>query len=90
MARQFPDLFARALTERFREGFLSTARDDLETYGSDWTRVHEPCASAVAFPSTTAEVSALLALCNEHDVKVVPSHLRRMRATSPSLRSEKA
>lgn len=54
---------------------LSTSEDpgDLATYGRDWTRVYEPAPSLVAFPRTTAEVSALLRLANQHGVAVVPS-----------------
>lgn len=52
---------------------LSDDPEALQTYGVDWTRVHEPAPSAVAFPATTDEVRRLLLLCNEHDVAVVPS-----------------
>lgn len=52
---------------------LSDDPSDLVAYGRDWTRVYEPAPSLVAFPATTAEVSTLLALANQHGVSVVPS-----------------
>jgi FAD/FMN-containing dehydrogenase len=54
-------------------GGLSTDPDDLATYGRDWTRVHEPAPSAIAFPRSTAEVAAALAICDRHRLPVVPS-----------------
>lgn len=45
----------------------------LEAYGRDWTKIYPPRPRAVAFPSTTEEVSALLRLCRDHRVAVVPS-----------------
>ena len=52
---------------------LSTDPADLAEYGRDWTRVLAPAPSAIAFPRSTAEVSRLLAVCNEEGVAVVPS-----------------
>lgn len=52
---------------------LTTDPDELATYGRDWTRVYEPAPSAVAFPRSTAEVAAVMAICDEHGVAVVPS-----------------
>jgi len=42
-------------------------------YGLDWTRFYTPSLLAVAFPRSTEEVSAILRLCSQHDVKIVPS-----------------
>lgn len=52
---------------------LSEDPSDLAEYGRDWTRVHTPQPSGVAFPKSTSEVSALLAICNEEGIAVVPS-----------------
>lgn len=52
---------------------FSTDPSDLAEYGKDWTKVHAPAPSAIAFPRTTEEVSRVVRLCNEHDVAVVPS-----------------
>jgi hypothetical protein len=55
------------------ESHLSTAPDDLATYGRDWTKVHAPAPSAVLFPRTTDEVAAIVRAANELDVPLVPS-----------------
>ena len=68
-----PADFAAAIASQFPADFLSTSPDDLAEYGRDWTKVFDPRPSGVALPRSTAEVSRLLALCSEHDVKVVPS-----------------
>ncbi len=52
---------------------VRTSPADLQTYGRDWTKFHEPKPSAIVFPGTTAEVSKLLAYCNQHGIQVVPS-----------------
>ena len=65
-------------------GFLEAATDilgdrltrdpeQLQAYGRDWTKVYSPAPAAIAFPRTTKEVAALLALCHRSDVAVVPS-----------------
>ena len=66
-----------------REKLLSTLRkqlgealltgDDIPEYcHSDWTR-HAPCRPLALYrPTTTEEVANCLALCNQHQVSVVP------------------
>ncbi len=61
------------LTSLLGPDVLSQDAADLAEYGRDWTRVLPPAPSAVAFPRTTAQVSQLLAFCNEHGLAVVPS-----------------
>src|ERR1700730_2867013 len=68
-----PSELLAALAHDFPAHFLSTDAADLATYGRDWTKVIEPRPSAVAFPRTTEEVSALLRLCSADGVAVVPS-----------------
>jgi len=46
---------------------------ELAEYGRDWTKVHAPAPSAVVFPRSTAEVSAVLGAADEAGVAVVPS-----------------
>jgi FAD/FMN-containing dehydrogenase len=65
--------FFNAVASALPPDRLSRRAEDRERYASDWTRHHEPRASAVAFPRSTAEVSTLLRLCFEHEVWVVPS-----------------
>ncbi len=66
------DAAVEALRARF-EDILSFDDADRAEFGRDWTRVHAPDPCAVALPRNAAEVSALLAFCNEHDIPVVPS-----------------
>ena len=47
--------------------------NDLETYGQDWTRVFTPAPSAIVFPATTEEVAAVVKLCAQHQISIVPS-----------------
>ena len=64
----FRDAAVALLNDRF-----TTDSAQLEAYGRDWTKIHTPAPSAIAFVETTEEVAALLRLCHEHDVPVVPS-----------------
>ncbi len=68
-----PNAWRARIDADFPPDFLTTEPADLAEYGRDWTRVYAPKPSAIALPRTTAEVSRLLAYCNEHDVAVVPS-----------------
>ncbi|HEX7663571.1 MAG TPA: FAD-binding oxidoreductase, partial [Polyangiaceae bacterium] len=72
MAREM-DAFYKQIEADFPADFLSRDASDLETYGRDWTRVHTPAPSAVAFPRTTVEVARLVKLANAHSVAIVPS-----------------
>lgn len=68
-----PSAFLERIQAGFPSDFLSTDASDLREFGKDWTRVFNPAPSAIAFPRTTDEVSRLLKICHELDVKVVPS-----------------
>jgi FAD/FMN-containing dehydrogenase len=61
------------LREKCGEDLLLADADALQTYGTDWTRVYAANPGGVALPRTTAEVSAILRLCSEHSIAVVPS-----------------
>jgi FAD/FMN-containing dehydrogenase len=65
--------FFAAVAGAFPADFLGREPADLATYGRDWTRIHQPDPSAIAFPRTTDEVARFLRLCSEHGVAVVPS-----------------
>ena len=54
-------------------GKVLTEQDDLETYGRDWTRIHDPSPLAIVLPRTTEEVQAVVRFANEHQVALVPS-----------------
>jgi FAD/FMN-containing dehydrogenase len=67
-----PELLERIVHE-FPGDFLTLDPEELAEYGRDWTKVHAPAPTAVAFPRTTDEVARLLSLCNEAGASVVPS-----------------
>src|SRR5262249_9213482 len=71
--RPLPPQLLSAVARDFPADFLTDDPAERAAYGRDWTRIHTPDPSAIAFPRTTAEVSRLLALCDEHGVPVVPS-----------------
>ena len=52
---------------------VSVDPGDLQAYGKDWTKAHEPAPVAICFPSSTDEVSRLLSFCFRENVAVVPS-----------------
>ncbi len=68
-----PESFLAAVAKDFPEDFLSRDASDLAEYGRDWTKVHLPAPSAIAFPRTTDEVARLVRLCSEHAIAIVPS-----------------
>jgi glycolate oxidase len=63
---------ARAFAEIVGEAHVLVSPDDLAPYAKDWTRDLVAVPSAVARPRTTAEVSRLLAFCNERAIPVTP------------------
>jgi FAD/FMN-containing dehydrogenase len=65
--------FIDELKSKFSSGFFTQDPTDLVAYGRDWTKVYDPKPSLVCFPTSTEEVSALLKLCHDHGVAVVPS-----------------
>lgn len=68
-----PAAFLERIAQDFPPDFASRDPAELAEYGRDWTKVHAPAPSLVAFPRSTDEVSRLLRLCSEHGVAVVPS-----------------
>lgn len=52
---------------------VTTEPSELAEFGRDWTRVHTPAPSAIAFPRSTEEVVALVRLCARHELPIVPS-----------------
>ncbi|CAM3652837.1 FAD-binding oxidoreductase [Roseateles saccharophilus] len=63
--------FLDALRQRLGEAGLLIG-GDLSAYESDWRKRYPGRALAVARPASTAEVAAVLRLCQEHRVPVVP------------------
>ena len=52
---------------------VSTAKDDLDNWGRDWTRSFAVAPSAVVFPETVQEVVAITRLANAEGFALVPS-----------------
>ena len=52
---------------------VSTAKDDLDNWGRDWTRSFVVAPSAVVFPETVQEVVAITRLANAEGFALVPS-----------------
>ncbi len=63
--------FLAALRERLGEPGL-LAGGDLAAYENDWRKRYVGRALAVARPASTEEVAAVIKLCHEHRVSVVP------------------
>ncbi|RZJ11487.1 MAG: FAD-binding oxidoreductase, partial [Rubrivivax sp.] len=63
--------FLDALRERLGENGL-LAGGDLAAYENDWRKRYVGKALAVARPASTDDVAAVMKLCNEHHVAVVP------------------
>ena len=61
------------LSEIFSSGELSTAPDDLATFGRDWTRDRDPAPLAVVWPRDIEQVQALVRVAAERRVALVPS-----------------
>jgi FAD/FMN-containing dehydrogenase len=54
------------------QGEAQESAADVEPYLTDHRRLYHGRALAVALPRTVAEVTAVLAFCNDHDIGVVP------------------
>lgn len=62
-----------ALERALPRGGVTSDRDTLQSYGTDWTRLRAPAPSAVVFARSTDDVVACLRICNTHGTPVVPS-----------------
>jgi len=52
---------------------VSTAPDDLQRFGRDWTKAYPPAPSAIVFPRSVEQVQALVQWANAERVALVPS-----------------
>lgn len=52
---------------------LRTDTLSLQTYGRDWTKTYEPAPAAIALPTSTAQVQAIIQLANQVGFNIVPS-----------------
>jgi FAD/FMN-containing dehydrogenase len=55
------------------EDKLRLDAESLDTFGKDWTKVHEPNPAAIVFPRSVEEVQAIVKLANEQNIALVPS-----------------
>jgi FAD/FMN-containing dehydrogenase len=62
-----------ALTRSLPAEILSFDPSDLETYGRDWTKVHNPAPTALVRPRSTDEVAATVKACAAAKLAIVPS-----------------
>lgn len=57
----------------FKEEQLLTEKNELQFYGKDWTNYYEINPSCIFFPEDTLQVKKAVELCNQHNIKIVPS-----------------
>ena len=50
IANTLPAGFEAEIKKAFPDGFWVTTPSELEAYGRDWTRIHDPAPAAIAFP----------------------------------------
>ncbi len=55
------------------DGKVRLDEDSLQTYGKDWTKIHEPKPLAIVFPKSTEQVQAIVKFANKHHIGLVPS-----------------
>jgi FAD/FMN-containing dehydrogenase len=67
-----PDRFLHALATIAGDHHVLTEPDLRAGYETDWTRRYHGSTPAVVRPGSTAEVAAILRLCREHGVPLVP------------------
>jgi glycolate oxidase subunit GlcD len=60
-------------TDLIGENYVLTDEGSLQSFGTDWTKVHAPNPSAILLPGSTEEVSKILKYCNDQKISVVPS-----------------
>jgi glycolate oxidase subunit GlcD len=61
------------MEEGAAQGKVLTDPADLNTYGTDWTRIYAPAPVAIVLPKTTEQVQALVKFANDNQVALVPS-----------------
>ena len=52
---------------------VRTGRDDLQTFGRDWTKAYPPHPGAIVFPRTVEQVQQIVRLANAEGFALVPS-----------------
>ncbi len=62
-----------SLTKLFDDACVLTDAESLQTYGKDWTKIHQPNPLAIVFPKSTEQVQALVKYANQESLALVPS-----------------
>lgn len=65
--------FVEQAAELIGSQYVLTDKNDLDTYGQDWSKLYSPAPSFIAKPANTEEVSKLVKLANKHQIAIVPS-----------------
>lgn len=65
--------FLTRLHELLDNKHLKMDADSLENWGKDWTKHFAPAPLAIAFPTSTEQVQAIVKLANEFGVVITPS-----------------
>jgi glycolate oxidase subunit GlcD len=55
------------------DDLVITNKDELKSWGTDWTKVFEPNPLCAVFPKSTEQVAKILKYCNENQIAVTPS-----------------
>lgn len=61
------------LAEIVGEECVTAEESELNTYGQDWTRFHQPAPSAIVFPRTVSQVQQIARFANGNGIALVPS-----------------
>ena len=70
---QFDSKILTALQAIVGESRVFTDAENLQHYGQDWTRFHQPAPCAAVLPGSIDEVQAIVRLAVEHQLALVPS-----------------
>lgn len=63
----------KAVREALPAVCFRDSEEDLQAFGRDWTKHHQPNPSLVVLPGSVEEVQTLMQLAFQHEVPVVPS-----------------
>lgn len=66
------DAFLSQLRERIGSAGLLVDQDEMESYAIDWRRLFPGKPLAVARPANTQEVAAIVGLCRDYQIPIVP------------------
>ena len=62
-----------AFAEIVGKDYVLDSKDDLDTYGQDWSRLYQPSPCLVVKPANTDQVAAVVKLASQLELSIVPS-----------------